>query len=486
VADVRLILGGPGCGKTTRLLNIVEEQLARGVPSDRIAYLAFTRKAAREAAQRAMLRFSLSQDDLPYFRTLHSLAFETLGLTPNEVMQPAHYFEFATALGVEFSEMRDITPDWMPVGNKRGDQIRTVEMLSRVRQVPLKKAWEECAFTDIPFNEVEQYSEAVLDFKSSSGLVDYIDMVDAFNVALPVDVVIIDEAQDLSAQQWRMAVTLARQAKLVFIGGDDDQAIFQWAGADVEQFLNIEGEREVLPVSHRLPRTIFNLANTISARIGKRYTKDWKPRDEEGAVNRIADATEAAFDKGSWMVLSRQRHGLFRYSSLLRQLGYPYVLNGRSSLDIPEVRALLTWEALRKGSTATLTDVRQMLRMVTGAGAVKHERDYLLADLPLRAEQLALPWFDVLDNMAIETREYLRACLRNGEKLRDPPRIHLSTIHAVKGGEADNVLVSPMVKGSAFNNRDTDAEHRVFYVAATRAKQALWIPEPTSQRFYKL
>ena len=43
--QVEIIYGPPGTGKTTALLNIVETALSRGVKPERIAYLAFTRKA---------------------------------------------------------------------------------------------------------------------------------------------------------------------------------------------------------------------------------------------------------------------------------------------------------------------------------------------------------------------------------------------------------------------------------------------------------
>ena len=41
---------------------------------------AFTQKAAYEARDRAIKKFNLTEDDLPYFRTLHSLAFRKLGI----------------------------------------------------------------------------------------------------------------------------------------------------------------------------------------------------------------------------------------------------------------------------------------------------------------------------------------------------------------------------------------------------------------------
>ena len=67
---VQIILGPPGTGKTTTLLNIVEGSLKRGVPPEKIAYLAFTRKAANEAQERAMVQFGFDADRFPFFRTL--------------------------------------------------------------------------------------------------------------------------------------------------------------------------------------------------------------------------------------------------------------------------------------------------------------------------------------------------------------------------------------------------------------------------------
>ena len=54
-----------------------------------------------------------------------------------------------------------------------------------------------------------------------------------------LEVVFIDEAQDLSPIQWEMVRRLEERSKICYVAGDDDQAIFRYAGADVEQFVRI-------------------------------------------------------------------------------------------------------------------------------------------------------------------------------------------------------------------------------------------------------
>jgi superfamily I DNA/RNA helicase len=71
---------------------------------------------------------------------------------------------------------------------------------------------------------------------------------------------------------------------------------------------------------------------------------------------------------------------------------------------------------------------------------------------------------------------------RNGELLKQEPRIKLSTIHGMKGGECDNVvLLSDLTENTMRNFEKTpDDENRLFYVGATRTKKQLHIVEPKS------
>ena len=98
-------------------------------------------------------------------------------------------------------------------------------------------------------------------------------------------------------------------------------------------------------------------------------------------------------------------------------------------------------------------------------------------------------WFDAFFGLDTNTINYIRSMLANKEKFSQNPRITLSTIHAAKGGEADNVLILPDITKSAVDNDDINPDelHRLFYVAVTRAKKSLHILEPRNyDRTYML
>ena len=59
----------------------------KNTDSYKVGYFAFTHKAAYEARERAMKKFNLDEDDLPYFQTLHSLVLRRLGIKKENVMQ---------------------------------------------------------------------------------------------------------------------------------------------------------------------------------------------------------------------------------------------------------------------------------------------------------------------------------------------------------------------------------------------------------------
>ena len=82
---------------------------------------------------------------------------------------------------------------------------------------------------------------------------------------------------------------------------------------------------------------------------------------------------------------------------------------------------------------------------------------------------------------------YLRSVLRSGDKFDEKnPRIRLSTIHKVKGGEGDNVIVLLDSSRGCQTFGQEDAEIRTFYVGLTRAKENLHIIESNDRWAFKL
>lgn len=487
----KLILGPPGTGKTTYLMNTLEEEMRRGVDPNRIAFLSFTKKAANEAAERAMDRFGFSRNDLPHFRTIHSMAFQQLGLKRDEMMAPAHYRELGKILSLQFNLGRSME-DGVPDEHHTGDRFVHLENFARARCMKPEDAWRSLSGDEeIDWHGYKQYRETLRIYKKEKGIWDFSDILEEFHrakIMLDVDVAIIDEAQDLSTLQWKSCGSVIFPAKRTYIAGDDDQAIYNWSGADVGMFMTLGGDKEVLQKSHRLTRSAHRLANTISHQIVNRFAKDWHSRDEEGEVNWHNYLESVDLSEGSWLLLARNTHLLSGLTALVREQGFTYTYRGESVVKKAHIRAIQAWEALRKGKSIPIAEARSMTSFIRRCPVNLDKvtkKEISMADLDLKAHPI---WHQMLTGIPESEREYYIALLRRGESLTKAPRIQVNTIHGVKGGEADNVLLITDMANRSFNEyqRQGDNEHRVMYVGVTRAKKRLHLISPMTNKFYTM
>lgn len=484
---VTLLIGPPGTGKTTRLLDRVNEALEAGTPPERIAYLAFTRKAAQEAVDRACERFGYSRDQFPFFRTLHSLAFRQIGLQRDEVMNTDDFKQVGDALGwATFKDTYDETVERAPLYGGLGDICLRLYGMSRARVLPLEKIWDAEEDPGIDLRNLRYFVKTLEAYKREMLKLDFTDFLDQAQGSLDVDLFILDEAQDLTAQQWAYAKRAGATAPEVWVAGDDDQAIYQWSGADISRLLALKGRRIVLPHSYRLPARIHGLAEGIASSIRYRFDKTWSPRGEGGSINHLQHWEQADLSSGSWMLLARHLYQLPQLERLARDQGVVYKIKDKESNQTPAVRAVVQYERLRRGVVVSAEEARLVAKFVPGMVVPPPGGGYGWDDLPWPFSGQP-DWMDAL-NIGTQQREYIRGLRRRGESLTKPGRVTISTIHGVKGGEADNVLLLPDIskKTAEGMRKDPDQEHRVWYVAVSRARQSLFPVQPTTTKFFTL
>jgi DNA helicase-2/ATP-dependent DNA helicase PcrA len=483
--NINILFGAPGTGKTTKLLQVVDAALKSGMNPQKIAYLSFTRKAAHEAIDRAKQQFSYTTDDLPYFRTLHSLAFKLLECKRSEIMSAWHWRRFGDQAGYVFEGSYDENTERVPIDlQQNGDRSLTILSRAKARQISIENEWRDENNRDLPLPVVEKFVKDLESYKKEFGLHDFTDLIDLCQTELDVDLFIVDEAQDLTMQQWMLAKRLSSKAQEVYIAGDDDQSIFAWAGATHRPLLTLKGNRIVLPQSYRLPVKIKTLADKISHRIKVRTDKVFAPRDEPGEVNWVNEVSQVSLKSDSWLLLGRNRFQLDELANVARDQGIVYHHKGKWSNADPAVKAVVSYEKLRRNEVITATEARNVQRFVPGIELPPDHFTWDRFTWPTTHESRP-DWMTGL-TMSSWDREYIRGLRRRGESLTKPGRVIVNTVHGVKGGEADHVLlltdISKRVAEAAWKN--SDDEHRVLYVGATRARKTLNLVMPRTNHYW--
>jgi len=490
-----IILGPPGTGKTTTLLNLVDQFIQKGIRPKQIGYFSFTRKAAREAATRAAEKFGLDpENDLENFRTLHSFAFNRLGMTKEKMMTSEDYKEFGQLVGVPIKTASYSTDD----GTFNSDnEYLTIMNTARVKRMDLLEYYDSRQnILDIERDTLYLLSEELKRYKKEKGLKDFTDLLEDFikqENKPSFEALFIDEAQDLSLIQWDMVRSLWANAKKTYIAGDDDQAIFKWAGADVDHFIALKEEVndiKVLDQSYRIPGgPIHELSQKIITKVQNRFNKDYKPRAEHGILKRYSDVTQVDMSKGQWLVLATANYLLDDVKDLCELQGWYYQHRGVNSVPLKLLMALNNWEHWRKGDQLGHVEIKNMYEYLGSnvlpgfkTGKLLHSDDkYTLKECMEKYGLLTdKVWYESFEGLDTITENYIRNMRANGEQINKNPRIIMSTIHGAKGGEADKVLLMQDLTNAAVEtfSYDPDEIHRLFYTGATRAKRELHVLDP--------
>ena len=179
------------------------------------------------------------------------------------------------------------------------------------------------------------------------------------------DVVFIDEAQDLSLMQWDMVKHITDKTVDSFIAGDDDQAVFRWAGADVDSFIAQKGKIIELKESRRVPKKIHELANSIIGRVNNRVEKSWNPKQHEGKLSSYDHFEDVDMSTGKWLVLTRTRSMLDALEETLRDKGFYYENRFKKLYEKDIQIAATNWEHLIKGQMLDSKQIENISKYIS-------------------------------------------------------------------------------------------------------------------------
>ncbi len=526
------VLGPPGTGKTTRLIWQLEEEIAQGVGAGDIAFSTFTRAARTEAKERAAAKLGIDEDMLRWFRTIHGAAHHLVGAKHENKMVKKHWKEFANLFGYIFSDQADPTEEdehhAIVAEETEDDKLRTVYEWGRARMLDPKQmpvASHEIIDTQAFVRYVERYAE----YKSNHNLWDFSDLLEdslGLDARPPVEVAFIDEAQDLSplqvacVQHWFLD-----HVRTVYVAGDDDQAIYVFQGSDPAWLIKLVDESEahvILDQSYRVPRKPHALASAIITQNRSRVPKEYKPKASDGTVRvqsmsaillELDELDRAQYEleitvKRTVFLTCRNWWPLRYWCSELRLRGIAFKVDKFSSwspLGRPAlISAVEAGDRLRTKNSVSAGGFRSIIDRIPQKGNLPRglktwaknnsatvTRKSLLEEWP--DASMFLDRLDKVGSIQILVDEK-PVVLRDLEALRQryngfPERtfITVSSIHQLKGREADMVIIDPSMTRRTWDAYDSGAEveseHRVAYVAVTRTKDELVLAQGYHRSF---
>lgn len=524
MAQVRreLILGPPGTGKTTRLLREIGDLVDEGFDLREIGFASFTKRAIHEAVTRGGDALNCGEDELPWFKTLHSAFTAACGIKSFvdgkalKEFRELHGYDLGDEAVADASENGRFV---LPSG-RADDGLRAVVDYARNKLVSIDRAMIETRSRE-NVKHVRAFDEAYRAWMRTTGRWDYTGVIEeaaARGVSIPVRALIVDEAQDLSPLQARALAASIKRAEVVIVAGDDDQAIFGFQGADhrwIGSLAHAPGWRaEVLSQSWRVPRSVHGLAARIIRNNRLRLEKVYNPRDAEGEVQRNVERVVEMLEQGEGTsaFLGRHRaltedvaHALYDRAEVayrvVRGKGPdPYRLTNMATA-VKTMAAMMAGEAVARVDLIKLLDFvpsrpkdrpsvlpasfkkNALGKMQESAITPAMAEDLGLGLLVTRARTEGITSQFTLQATAADRRWF--GSMWERHRCIPEPKVTLSTIHSTKGGEWDNVFIDPahfrpVEQALTGQAEESEAERRVAYVAATRAKARLYIARPSA------
>lgn len=371
-----LVLAGAGSGKTRVITTRCAHLIHRGVPAESIVAVTFTNKAAREMRERvsSLLKSRVKKQKVPLISTFHSLCLRIL-------RKDIHHIGFRKDFTIyDTSEQLSLLRGLL---SERGikKQWKPEIILDRIGRI--KNSLDSCCHAGEESDDLNtitgkvapEYEKALrtlnaVDFDDLLLLTielfqKHPDMLEAYRERFRY--IMVDEYQDTNRVQYTLLKLLAGERKNLCVVGDDDQSVYSWRGANINNILDFErdfpGTKVIrLEQNYRSYGNILKAANSVIRNNNKRMEKSlWTsegmgPRvkilkalngEEEAqtVVNRLLRLKERKdLSYEDFAVIYRANSFSRPFEEALRRKKVPYaVLGGTSYFDRKEVKDLASY-----------------------------------------------------------------------------------------------------------------------------------------------
>jgi DNA helicase-2/ATP-dependent DNA helicase PcrA len=398
-----LVVAGPGSGKTRVITRRIAYLVSRGVRPESILAITFTNKAAEEMSRRVQ---AMCDAKGAWVRTFHSTCAAILRRWPEPAGLRAGFSiydggdqsrvvrQVIKALGVEAGALKP-SPALSAISGWKADGVTPEDAL--------KRAWnpEQRAKALVYAGYEKELAE--------NNAADFDDLLSRALRAMEKDAnlrahlqarfehVLIDEYQDTSPVQLKIARVLAAPQQNLFVVGDPDQSIYAFRKADLRNILDFEEHypgakvvrlehnfrsvKNVLAcadalISHNKNRRAKKLLSSAEDGPPVRVLSAWTEREEGLAV---ADEILAAYGRGTpyrdIAVFYRVNAQSRALEAGLRSRGIPYVIvKGTEFYERAEIKDLLAYLKLLANPADRESAERVMTTPPRGVGKATTDR----------------------------------------------------------------------------------------------------------------
>ena len=452
-----LVLAGAGTGKTTVVTYRIGWILQSGVQPEHILAVTFTNKAAREMKERIVRLLPNEKHSALTVATFHAFCGRLL-------RRYARRFGYTPSFGIaDDGDQRDLIRQSLVELGNHSDELTVPRMQSWISAAKNKLYPPD----DVRDDPSQEWADTIATVYASyskrlhaMNLVDFDDMILLVARLLQQDeearnelreqyqYILVDEYQDTNMAQAELLRQLAGERQNLCVVGDDDQSIYGWRGAEIDNILQFPqqypGTKVIkLEQNYRSTEVILKTANTVIGGNRQRHAKElWSERGH-GDVIRLhelpTEREEASFVARVVQELRFERKlepkdiaVLYRSNALsrlpeeaLRAKAIPYrVIGGQSFYERREIKDTLAYMRVLENER----DEQALLRILNvpprGIGTTTIEKLRLRREFSSSPMQRVLGEDQFLSVIPAATAESARGflgCIRQARRIVAQP-----------------------------------------------------------------